>query len=947
MIKGAREHNLKNIDLNIPKNQLVVITGLSGSGKSSLAFDTVYAEGQRRFLNSLSAYARHFLASNNFEKPDVDSIDGLSPAISVNQKNTSHNPRSTVGTVTEVFDYLRLLFARIATPTCPNGHGPIEAMTIAKIAEQITNLPAGTKLQILAPVARQEKGTFKNRFQKFKNQGYLRLMVDGLALTLDDEIKLDRNKAHNIDIIIDRIVLQKTREIESRVYASVEIATNETNGLVNVHYILPDSEQHQSMDFSQKHACKVCGFSIPQLEPRLFSFNSPVGACKECDGLGVTFEPDPEKIFLHSDLSIFDGGIDFFKNTVNTQSLDWQRFEHLLKHYKIDVFKPVNQLSDQEIEWIMYGSEEPIQVKLVSSGNRTQNSFDYVEGVGALIKRRHLETQSDASRDNYIKYMSEYKCKACKGHKLSKQSLSFLLNEKNIMDVSDMEIENTINFLLNLKLTEEQRAIGKLALKEIVDRLSFLIDVGLGYLTLSRNASSLSGGELQRIRLASQIGSSLTGVLYVLDEPSIGLHQRDNSRLINALKKMRDLGNTVLVVEHDEETMLESDYLIDIGPKAGIFGGEVTAAGTPGEVMENPNSLTGQYLSKKRQLYLPPRRRIGNGQVIKLRGAKGNNLKNVNVDFPLGKLIVVTGPSGSGKSTLINETLVKGISKELFNRFETPMPYESLNGHQNIEKIIRVSTSPISRTSRSNPATYIGLFDDIRDLFALLPESKARNYLKGRFSFNVRGGRCETCEGEGVRKIEMYFLAPVYVTCEACNGKKYNQETLDIKYHDKSIYDVLDMTAIEALELFKNIPTIRDKLQLMCDVGIDYLKLGATASSLSGGEAQRIKLAKFLQKKSQGNALFVLDEPTTGLHVHNIGYLIDILNRIVDRGDTVIVIEHNLELIKMADHIIDLGPEGGKLGGQVLATGTPEQICTTANPTHTAKYLAPYLNLDK
>ncbi|WP_391591506.1 Excinuclease ABC subunit A [[Mycoplasma] cavipharyngis] len=941
IIKGAREHNLKNLDLAIPKNQLVVVTGLSGSGKSSLAFDTIYAEGQRRYLNSLSSYARQFLG--NVEKPDVDSIEGLSPAISIDQKSTSHNPRSTVGTVIEIYDYLRLLFARIGVPTCPNKHGVIETMTIRKICEKIMELEENTKLQILSPVARKEKGTFKNKIEKLKHQGYLRIMVDGLVLSLDDEIKLNKNNRHNVDIIIDRIILRHDKETNSRLYAAVELAAKESNGLVDVQAILPETDEIQYLTFSQNHSCKKCGFSIPELEPRLFSFNNPIGACSECNGLGFTYEPDPAKIFLRPDLAIIDGGIDYFKNTVNTSSLDWQRFEHLLKFYQISLYTPINELDQKAINWILNGSDQPISINLISANNKTYKSFERIEGIGELIKRRHLETQSESSRDYYTRYMSEQRCKKCQGKKLSIQALSVLLDQKNIIDVINLDIENCINFLKNLKLSDEQKLVGKLVLKEIIDRLNFLLDVGLGYLNLSRNASSLSGGELQRIRLASQLGSSLTGVLYVLDEPSIGLHQRDNYRLIKTLKKMRDLGNTIIVVEHDEETMLASDYLIDIGPGAGTYGGKVVAADKPEGVMNNSESITGKYLSKKMEIAVPKFRRSGSGQTIKLRGACGNNLKSINIDFPLGKLIVVTGVSGSGKSTLINEVLIKAINQKLFNQFDTPMAYKSISGYQNIEKIIKISQDPIGRTPRSNPATYVGVFNEIRDLYALLPESKARNYLKGRFSFNVKGGRCERCEGDGEIKIEMHFLPDVYITCDECKGKKYNDETLDIKYRGKSIFDVLDMTILEALSFFENIPNIREKLQLMVDVGIGYLKLGTNANFLSGGEAQRIKLAKHLQKKSFGNALYVLDEPTTGLHVHDIGYLIRILNRIVDHGDTVIVIEHNLELIKMADHIIDLGPDGGDFGGEIIITGTPEQICRAQSSSYTAQYLAPYL----
>ncbi|MDR0825903.1 MAG: excinuclease ABC subunit UvrA [Mycoplasmataceae bacterium] len=932
IIKGARENNLKNIDLEIPKNKLVVITGLSGSGKSSLAFDTIYAEGQRRYLESLSSYARQFLGGN--DKPDVDLIEGLSPAISIDQKSTSHNPRSTVGTVTEIYDYLRVLFARVGTPYCPNGHGPIETLTTKQILNKIINsFKDDDKLQILSPIVRRQKGTFKTELEKLKTEGFLRVRIDGKIYSLDEKLELEKNKFHDLDILVDRIIGHKDNETTSRINDALETALKYGEGKVVV--ICNDKETN----YSQSHSCKVCGFTIPEMEPRLFSFNSPIGACPECHGLGFTYEPDRNKMIPDKNLSINDGGLDYFKNTVNTTSLDWLRFEALLKHYKIDKKKPLGEFTKKELDLIMHGSDEPIHIDIKSSGGIQSNKYDYAEGVLSLVKRRHLETSSEMARQYYAKYLSETPCKICKGKKLSPAALCVKIGGKDIIEVTELAINECIDFLLNLKLTDQQNLIAKLALKEIIDRLTFLDNVGLSYLTLSRNAITLSGGEAQRIRLATQIGSSLTGVLYVLDEPSIGLHQRDNDRLIAALKKMRDLGNTLLVVEHDAETMKASDYIVDIGPGAGNNGGKVVAVGTPKEIMNNPKSLTGQYLKGDKFIPIPKTRRSGNGRKIVLKGAKENNLKNLDVTFPLGKFIVVTGVSGSGKSTLINETLAKNIQKKIFSPFVVAPTIKSIDGIYNIDKLIMVSQEPIGRTPRSNPATYVGVFDDIRELYSQLPESKIRGYTKSRFSFNVPGGRCEKCWGDGVIKIEMHFLPDVYVTCTECNGKKYNDETLAVKYKGKSIYDVLEMSVSEALEFFGNIPSIRHKLELMNDVGLGYIKLGTSGTDLSGGEAQRVKLAKFLQKKSSDNTLLILDEPTTGLHTHDIQNLIDVLNRIVDNGSTVIVIEHNLDLIKCADYIIDLGPEGGAEGGKVVATGTPEQIVSKADVSYTAQYL--------
>ncbi|MDR0739698.1 MAG: excinuclease ABC subunit UvrA [Mycoplasmataceae bacterium] len=936
IIKGARENNLKNINLEIPKNKLVVITGLSGSGKSSLAFDTIYAEGQRRYLESLSSYARQFLGGN--EKPDVDLIDGLSPAISIDQKSTSHNPRSTVGTVTEIYDYLRVLFARIGTPYCPNGHGIIETLTTKQILNKIIeNFKDGDKLQILSPFMHRQKGTFKTELEKLKADGFLRIRIDGHQYSLDENITLEKNKFHNLDIVVDRIIAHNDHETKSRINDALETAIKYGEGKV----VIVNGEQETL--YSQSHSCKVCGFTIPEMEPRLFSFNSPLGACEHCKGLGFTYEPDENKMIPDKSLSINDGGIDYFKNTVNTTSIDWQKFNVMLTHYKVDKNKQLGKFTKNELDLIMYGSQEPINIELHSSSGNSYKKYDYVEGVLELVKRRHLETTSEMARQYYSKYMSEKVCEVCHGKKLSAAALAVKINNKDIIEVTKLPIRNAINFLLELNLTEQQQQIAKLALKEIIDRLSFLDNVGLNYLTLSRSAATLSGGESQRIRLATQIGSSLTGILYVLDEPSIGLHQKDNGQLIKTLKKMRDLGNTLIVVEHDEDTMLSSDYLIDIGPGAGEAGGKIVATGTPKEVMRNPDSLTGKYLNGALSIPIPKVRRSGNGQKIILKGANAHNLKNLEVTFPLGKLIVVTGVSGSGKSTLINETLAKNIQKILFSPFTNAPTIKSIVGINNLDKLIMVSQEPIGRTPRSNPATYVGVFDDIRELFAQHPEAKARGYTKGRFSFNVPGGRCEKCWGDGVIRIEMHFLPDVYITCSECNGKKYNDETLSIKYKGKSIYDVLEMSVLQALEFFKNIPNIRHKLELMNDVGLGYIKLGTPATNLSGGEAQRIKLAKFLQKRASNNTLLILDEPTTGLHTHDIGNLIKVLNRIVNHGATVIVIEHNFELIKCADHIIDLGPEGGELGGQIIATGTPEQIISKSDISYTAAYLKKYL----
>ncbi|NLD27018.1 MAG: excinuclease ABC subunit UvrA [Acholeplasmataceae bacterium] len=928
-IKGARENNLKNINLRIPKDKLVVMTGLSGSGKTSLAFDTIYAEGQRRYVESLSAYARQFLG--NFEKPDVDSIEGLSPAISIDQRTTSKNPRSTVGTVTEIYDYLRLLYARIGKAYCPEHHIPIAAQTINQITERIFEAEEGSRIIIYSPIAVGKKGTHEKTLELIRKEGFSKVRADGEVLDLDQDIVLDKNRQHSIDILVDRLKLRD--DIRSRLYNSLEAALKFGDGKVSVAI---NDEEHI---FSQHLSCPYCDFSIPKLEPRLFSFNSPFGACPECKGLGVLQKIDENLLVTDPSLSIRQGAIRYLKNIVDTENIEWQVFEKLTDYYHIDLNKPYKDLTPEEREIIMVGSKEPISYQITTRGDFTYKKKQYIEGVANLIERRYLETRSNMSREYYNSFLSDIECPVCHGHRLSKEALSVLVGTKNIWEFTEMSISEARDYLANLELSDQDRTIAGLLLKQILERFDFLINVGLDYLTLSRASGTLSGGESQRIRLATQIGSRLTGVLYVLDEPSIGLHQRDNARLIKALKDMRDLGNTLIVVEHDEEIMRESDYLIDIGPRAGNNGGEVVAVGTPEEVMKNPDSLTGQYLSGKRFIPVPKSRRSGNGRFLKIINARENNLKNIDVIIPEGVLTVCTGVSGSGKSTLINEILSKEMHKRLYRAKVQPGKCDDIIGSNDFERIIDIDQSPIGRTPRSNPATYTGLFDHIRDVFASTVEAKMRGYTKGRFSFNVRGGRCERCQGDGVICIEMHFLPDVYIPCEECNGLRYNRETLEVKYRGKNIAEVLEMTVDEALPFFDRIPQIKNKLQTLQNVGLGYIKLGQSSTTLSGGEAQRVKLASELHKRITDKTLYILDEPTTGLHSEDVRKLLEVINFIVDQGATVVIIEHNLDVIKNADYIIDLGPEGGNRGGQLVFAGTPEEILRY-EPSYTGRYLA-------
>ena len=926
IIKGARENNLKNINLELPKNKMIVMTGLSGSGKSSLAFDTIYQEGQRRYVESLSAYARQFLGGT--EKPDVDFIEGLSPAISIDQKTTSKNPRSTVGTVTEIYDYLRLLFARIGVPYCPTHHEPIQSQSIEEMTEKTLALGEGQKIMVLAPVYHRSKGTYKKEFEQFLKDGYIRARIDGEIKEIEPEMSLEKNKNHNIDLVVDRLVIKDG--IRSRLFSSIETATKLADGKV---VILCGDKEYL---FSEKYACKYCGFSIPELEPRLFSFNSPLGACPDCNGLGSKLNVS-EDLVVNKDISLEKGALIPFKNqdSNNLQSLE---YDIVYKHFGINPKIPFKELPIEQQKIVLYGSPEIISFDTTSTSGRRHEYKKAFEGAITNLNRRYLETNSGWIRDWIAGYMVESTCPTCLGNRLNSAVLNVLIDGKSIMDVCNMSIDKCFMFLDSLVLSETQLKIAGLLVKEIKNRLSFLINVGLEYLTLSRGAQTLSGGEAQRIRLATQIGSHLTGVLYVLDEPSIGLHQRDNARLIKSLKDMRDLGNTLIIVEHDDEMMKESDYLVDIGPRAGVHGGMVMAAGTPEEVMANPNSITGRYLAGLEYIPVPKERRKGNGKELIIKGARQNNLKNVTVSIPLGKLVVVTGVSGSGKSSLVNEILYKGINNYLYKSKEKPGLFDEIINKEYIERIIDVSQSPIGRTPRSNPATYTGVFDDIRDLFAQTNDAKVRGYEKGRFSFNVKGGRCEACWGDGVKRIQMNFLPDVYVPCEVCHGSRYNFDTLQIKYKGKNIADVLNMTVEDALEFFSNIPKIKDKLQTLYDVGLGYVTLGQSATTLSGGEAQRVKLASELYKRITDKTLYILDEPTTGLHVDDIKRLMVVINRIVDQGASVVIIEHNLDVIKLADHLIDLGPEGGDKGGQIIFTGTPEEI-VKCEKSYTGQYL--------
>lgn len=932
IIKGARENNLKNIDLEIPKNKLVVMTGISGSGKSSLAFDTIYAEGQRRYVESLSAYARQFLG--NMEKPDVDSIEGLSPSISIDQKTTNKNPRSTVGTVTEIYDYLRLLYARIGIPYCPKHKHPIKSQSIEEMVNKILEYPKGTKIEVMAPVIRGEKGTHKDVLDNFRKDGFVRVRINKTIYDLSEEIELEKNKKSDIEVVIDRIVINS--ESRSRLFEAIEISTSIANGKVLVN-IIGDKE----LLMSEHYACAECDFSISELEPRMFSFNSPFGACPECKGLGVKLKVDEDLLIPDKNKSIMEGAIASFQSS-DTLTAYYKKLEVVADFYNIDLYKPIKELTKEELEMILYGTKDKIKFEYHSKSGSTLRSNDYVEGVISNLERRYMETTSAYIREWIESYMTELPCPKCNGARLDDSVLNVYINKKNIYEITLLSIKELIQFIEKLPLNNTEKEVSNLILKEIKERLTFLKNVGLDYLTLGRNASTLSGGESQRIRLATQIGSRLSGVLYVLDEPSIGLHQKDNEKLINSLKEMRDLGNTLIVVEHDTDTMLASDYIYDIGPEAGENGGYIVAEGTPEEIMKNKESITGRYLSGKEKIDIPEKRRKGNGKFLEVIGAAENNLKNINVKFPLGTLTCVTGVSGSGKSSLVNEIIYKKLMTEIYRSKEKPGKFKEMKGTENIDKVIYISQDPIGRTPRSNPSTYVGVFDAIRDVFTNTKEAKIRGYDKGRFSFNVKGGRCEACWGDGVKKIEMHFLPDVYVPCDVCHGKRYNKETLSIKFKGLNISDVLNLRVDEALEIFENIPKVKKALDTMHDVGIGYIKLGQNAVTLSGGEAARVKLAKELQKKPTGKSLYILDEPSTGLHQADIKKLLSILDRIVENGDTVIVIEHNLDIIKCADCIIDLGPEGGDAGGEVIATGTPEEIVKVKN-SYTGEYLEKYL----
>ena len=925
-IKGAKEHNLKNINLKIPRDQLVVFTGLSGSGKSSLAFDTIYAEGQRRYMESLSSYARQFLGQS--QKPNVESIDGLSPAISIDQKTTNRNPRSTVGTVTEIYDYLRLLYARIGIPHCPKCGKVVESQSVDQIVDRIMTLPEKTKFQILAPVVRREKGQHKKTIDHIKKEGFVRIIVDGEPMEVTDEINLDKNKKHTIEVVVDRLVAKDN--LGKRLSDSLEIALKLSGGLVICDVIGGEQEL-----FSEKLACADCGIAMDALEPRTFSFNNPFGMCPDCHGLGFHQEVDPDLLIPDKSLSISSGAIKFF-GLKSDSKYYYNLIKALAEKHRFSIETPLEEASEAFLYALLYGSDEVLEIAYEGKFSGTYSST--FEGLIKNMERRYLETTSERMRSLIERYMSETPCPTCHGKRLNPGSLAVTIHDRNIIEITDMSIGLLIDFFKNLKMTEREMLIGESIFREINARLNFLKNVGLEYLTLSRNAGTLSGGESQRIRLATQIGSGLVGVLYVLDEPSIGLHQRDNQRLLETLRRLTDLGNSLIVVEHDEETMEAADYIVDIGPGPGVHGGEIVAQGSLEEIMAVPESVTGQYFSGRRFIPIPEKRREGTGDTIKIIGARENNLKNLDVDFPLGKFICVTGVSGSGKSTLINEILYKGISQKLYRSLRKPGKYTHIQGVEFIDKVIDIDQSPIGRTPRSNPATYTGVFDLVRDLFAKTPEAKARGYQKGRFSFNVKGGRCEKCSGDGIIKIEMHFLPDVYVPCEVCGGKRYNRETLEVKYKGKNIADVLEMTVEEALEFFNNIPKIKDKLQTLYDVGLSYVRLGQPSTQLSGGEAQRVKLATELSKRNTGKTLYVLDEPTTGLHIADVHQLITVIQRLADSGSTVVVIEHQLDMIKVADHIIDLGPEGGDGGGTIIAIGTPEEIAQVPE-SYTGQYL--------
>ncbi|WPP42071.1 excinuclease ABC subunit UvrA [Paenibacillus hunanensis] len=934
-IKGARAHNLKNIDIQIPRDSFVVLTGLSGSGKSSLAFDTIYAEGQRRYVESLSAYARQFLGQ--MDKPDVDSIDGLSPAISIDQKTTSRNPRSTVGTVTEIYDYLRLLFARVGHPHCPDHGVEITSQTVEQMVDRIMEYPERTRLQILAPIISGRKGEHKSVFAEISKQGFVRVRVDGELRDLSEDIQLEKNKKHTIEVVVDRIVIKE--DVTARLADSIEMALKMSGG-----QLLVDIIGQEELRFSSNFACPICGFSIEELSPRMFSFNSPFGACPECDGLGIRMVVDPDLLIPDKSKTIEEGAFQAWSGGLSNYYP--QFLKSVCEHYKIPMDIPVSELTADQMNLILNGSDgQKIRFRYESDFGRTKEAQVVFEGIIPNLERRYKDTSSDSMREYIEGYMSAKPCPVCKGKRLKREILAVSVDGKNISDTTELPIHDALHFFQNIQLSEKEFSIARLILKEIVSRLGFLVNVGLDYLTMARAAGTLSGGEAQRIRLATQIGSSLTGVLYILDEPSIGLHQRDNDRLIKTLEHMRDLGNTLIVVEHDEDTMMAADHIIDIGPGAGIHGGQVIAAGTPAEVMDHPDSLTGQYLSGRKFIPVPLERRQPGERWLEIRGAKENNLKNVNVKIPIGLFTAVTGVSGSGKSTLVNEILYKTLARDLNKARVIPGQYREIRGLEHIDKVIDIDQSPIGRTPRSNPATYTGVFDDIRDLFAQTNEAKVRGYKKGRFSFNIKGGRCEACRGDGIIKIEMHFLPDVYVPCEICKGQRYNRETLEVKYKNRTIADVLDMTIEDAVEFFQNMPRIHRKLQTLLDVGLGYVKLGQPATTLSGGEAQRVKLASELHRRSTGKTMYILDEPTTGLHVDDIARLLQVLQRLVDSGESVLVIEHNLDVIKTADYLIDLGPEGGSGGGTILASGSPEHIAGVEN-SYTGRYLKPVLERD-